>query len=90
MCVKDILIPIVLLFLIAIVTEKALKSVRVDRELLAEQLIALEHEKKLEEAKQKKLKRILQSHSDPAWIELVLIRELGLLPEGQIKLIFKS
>lgn len=30
----------------------------------------------------------INSESDPAWIELVLMHKLGLVPEGQIKVYF--
>ena len=32
----------------------------------------------------------LLSQSDPAWIELVLMKELGVVPENQIKVHFKN
>lgn len=34
------------------------------------------------------LQRQLQSQSDPAWIEMVLMRELGMVPSGQTKVVF--
>jgi hypothetical protein len=35
------------------------------------------------------LKLRIASQSDPAWIELVLLREMGVVPEGFIKVHFK-
>lgn len=32
----------------------------------------------------------INSQSDPAWIELTLMKELGLVPEGQQKIYFKD
>jgi hypothetical protein len=32
----------------------------------------------------------LASQNDPAWIEMVLMREMGVVPEGWIKVHFKS
>lgn len=30
----------------------------------------------------------IQSHDDPEWVELILMNKLGLIPEGQKKVIF--
>lgn len=30
----------------------------------------------------------INSQSDPAWVELMLMKNLGLVPEGQIKVFF--
>lgn len=50
-------------------------------EMEAEKLQALQTKEDLE------LK--LASQNDPAWIEMVLIRELGVVPEGFLKVHFK-
>lgn len=34
------------------------------------------------------LNRQINSQSDPAWVELVLMKGLGLVPEGQTKVLF--
>lgn len=39
-------------------------------------------------SQQESLHRQINSQSDPAWVELVLMRELGLVPEGQTKVLF--
>jgi len=39
-------------------------------------------------AKQEDLKLQIQSQRDPQWIELTLMKELGLVPERQIKVFF--
>jgi len=36
------------------------------------------------------LLRQIQSQSDPEWIELVLMKRLGLVPEGQTKVYFEK
>ena len=44
--------------------------------------------KKLALEKQKGLLRQINSQNDPAWIELMLMKEMGLVPEGQTKVFF--
>lgn len=39
-------------------------------------------------SRQEELQLQLQSQSDPAWIEVTLMRWLGLVPEGQTKVYF--
>jgi hypothetical protein len=39
---------------------------------------------------QEGLKKEIQSQNDPAWVELVLIRGLGLVPEGATKAYFSD
>ena len=51
-------------------------------------LECLEAEKILAMAEQEELLLQIQSQSDPAWVELVLKRNLGLVPEGQTKVYF--
>lgn len=48
----------------------------------------LEKEKALALAEQEELLLQIQSQSDPAWIEMVLKRNLGLVPGGQTKVYF--
>lgn len=40
--------------------------------------------------KKEDLQLRLQSQSDPAWIEMVLMKELGVVPENKIKVHFKK
>ena len=49
-------------------------------------------EKKREEKKEENKELLLQinSQSDPAWIEMILMRELGVVPEGKLKVHFTS
>lgn len=51
-------------------------------------LQTLEEEKAVALAQQDELLLQIQSQSDPAWIEMVLQRNLGLVPEGQSKVYF--
>jgi hypothetical protein len=39
---------------------------------------------------QEELLQQIESQSDPAWIELVLLREVGVVPEGFLKVHFKK
>ena len=39
---------------------------------------------------QEDLKRQINSQSDPEWVELVLMKGLGLTPEGQTKVLFTN
>lgn len=52
-------------------------------------LAALEKEKVLASEEQEELKLQIKSQSDPAWIEMVLMKGLGVVPEGQVKVYFK-
>lgn len=52
------------------------------------QLQILEQEKQAALERQQELLLETQSQSDPAWVEMVLKRNLGLVPEGQVKVYF--
>jgi len=47
-------------------------------------------EKQIALNQKEELRLRLQSQSDPAWIELVLMKELGVVPENKIKVHFKK
>ncbi|MBX7065992.1 MAG: hypothetical protein K1X28_02055 [Parachlamydiales bacterium] len=58
-----------------------------------------ELQNRLEEMEKEKLQALqmkedlqlrIASQNDPAWIEMVLIRELGVVPEGFLKVHFKK
>lgn len=49
----------------------------------------LEKEKLLVLEEQKELCLQIQSQNDPAWIELILKKNLGMVPEGQVKVYFE-
>lgn len=68
--------------------EQALKTKQEDFDQLNLQLTKLQDEKKQALLKQKDLEMHLNSQSDLAWIELTLMRELGVVPEGYQKVYF--
>jgi hypothetical protein len=57
---------------------------------LYHQLIELRETRRLAQAEHEKLLRHINSQSDPAWIELTLMKGLGLVPEGQTKVYFQK
>ena len=48
----------------------------------------LQHEKIHSLERHERLSMQINSQNDPSWVEMVLIKELGLTPEGQIKVHF--
>lgn len=57
---------------------------------LAFRVQELKKEKFLAIQEKNELDLRLHSESDPAWIEMVLMKELGVVPEGWIKIRFTS
>lgn len=57
---------------------------------LTQQLAALEVKLSDELALKEQLELELASGDDPAWIELMLMKHLGLTPKGAIKVIFSE
>lgn len=55
---------------------------------LQHQFNALQEEHKQLEEQNHLLKLRINSHSDPDWLELVLMRGMGLVPENQTKVYF--
>ncbi|MGE5196222.1 MAG: hypothetical protein ACM3JI_02705 [Anaerolineae bacterium] len=47
-------------------------------------------EKQKQEEEQHELLLELNSQSDPAWIQMVLMKGLGVVPEGQVKVYFQK
>lgn len=68
--------------------EEGLRSKNNALQALTAEYDQLQHEKAAEEAKKETLELQMSSQNDPAWVELVLMRELGLVPEGQQKVVF--
>lgn len=68
--------------------EASLRSRSAHFTSLSEQFASLQLEKKQALILQKELMEQNNSQSDPAWIELILMKELGLVPEGQKKVFF--
>ena len=50
----------------------------------------MEKEKLLACAEKEELRLKIASQSDPAWIEMILMRDLGVVPEGWLKVHFKK
>ncbi len=57
---------------------------------LQNRLGMIHNELQLASSEQEELLRQIHSQSDPAWIELVLMKRLGLVPEGQTKVYFEK
>ena len=57
---------------------------------LTRRLSELEKEKVLALNEQNDLKLQIESQSDPAWIQLTLMKGLGMVPDGQVKVYFKT
>ena len=55
---------------------------------LSNKLTSMEMEKQKALNIQEDLQLRMNSGSDPAWIELMLMKKLGVVPEGQIKVCF--
>lgn len=87
---KHLILPLILLLLCSIVTERSLKKIALEKEALDGALSSLLQEKNAALETQKMLQLTINSQSDPAWIELVLFRELGLVSEGDTKILFKT
>lgn len=65
------------------VIQKEINSFQKEADTLAEKI-------KLAKITQEELKLQIMSQSDPAWIELVLIKSLGLVPEGYTKIYYST
>lgn len=72
----------------AILYEQSLQQREEIYQQLNEQRRALQEDKQLALEKQERLLRQIHSQQDPAWIELTLMKELGLVPEGHKKVYF--
>ena len=57
---------------------------------LREKLQKLQWEKALSLQDQEDLLLQINSHNDPSWIEMTLMKRLGVVPEGQVKVYFKK
>lgn len=56
---------------------------------LQQKLQKLQWEKQLAEQDRQDLLLQISSQQDPAWIEMTLMKKLGVVPEGQLKVYFK-
>lgn len=71
-----------------IMLEQRLKILHNEREQLFQQYLFLIEEKEKALTLKENLKLQINSQSDPAWVELTLKKGLGLVPEGQTKVLF--
>lgn len=68
--------------------DRAIHFKTIEEKKLHNRLLTLSHEKEQALAKQEDLKLEIASQEDEAFIELTLMRRLGLVPEGQTKVYF--
>lgn len=57
---------------------------------LRERFESLIHETCLASAERDDLLLQIRSQNDPEWVELTLMRRVGLVPEGQVKVYFEK
>lgn len=67
-----------------------LKEKKLVLSILSSRLEEMKIEKLLALEKREDLNLRISSQNDPAWIEMVLIRDLGVVPEGFLKVHFKK
>ena len=63
---------------------------RRDHEQLLAKLMDLEKEKRRLGEEKEDLRLQVKSQNDPKWIEMTLMKGLGLVPEGQVKIYFEK
>lgn len=73
-----------------ILLEQGLKRRNEEFAKLSEYMDKLNMAKEVALKKQEELSIRINSESDPAWVELILMRGLGMVPEGQLKVFFKK
>jgi hypothetical protein len=80
----------VIAFLLAcsVIYEQGLKKRDILYQQLTEQWLSLQKEKEETLRHQQNLQLQINSQSDLAWVELTLMKGLGLVPEGQQKVYF--
>jgi hypothetical protein len=81
---------IAFIFLCAVLYFHAMREKDLSYLEMAARLRSLEKEKTSAFAEHEELLLQIQSQSDPAWVEMVLKRNLGVVPEGQVKVYFKQ
>jgi len=70
--------------------EKSTQKIDQESETLQEQLLELQVKMQSVSAEIENLKLQINSQSDPDWVEIVLMKELGVVPEGYKKLVFSK
>lgn len=78
------------LAIIYLLFEQGMEGRRAAQEEITSRLEHLEKEKQVALEEQEELLFQLKSEGDPAYVELVLMRRLGLVPEGQTKVYFQE
>ncbi len=80
---------VILFFLICLFAyDHAMKKRHQEETQLKKKLEDIRYEKSIAMEKQEELKLQIASQTDPAWIEMTLMKGLGLVPEGQKKVLF--
>ena len=74
----------------AIFYAHSMKTRDIALEELRYRMAEMEKQSRLALQEKEDLKLQIASQSDPAWIELVLLRQMGVVPEGFIKVHFKA
>lgn len=67
-----------------------MKEKRVAAKLLSMRLVEMENEKLYAMQKRDDLQLRIASQNDSSWIEMILMRDLGVVPEGFLKVHFKK
>ncbi len=80
----------VFLFACLIFYERSLQERELLYQKLTEQLAMLQADKQKALFTQQNLRMQIDSQNDPVWLELTLLRVLGLVPEDQQKIYFSS
>jgi hypothetical protein len=82
----------VILFMILCYTvyEQGMRSRNIQYRQLEQQFLDLQKDKNQSLSTQGDLALQINSQSDPAWVELTLMKGLGLVPEGHIKIFFNK
>lgn len=70
--------------------EKGFERIKSEYALLHEKYENLHNDRDKALSYQEELRLHLNSQNNPEWIELTLMKELGLIPQGQTKVIFKQ
>lgn len=78
-----------ILLLIFIITERSLERVQKEKDNLDEKLQAIKIQIAEQQRKNQKLLDQITSQSDDEAVMLILKKELGLLSEGEVKVLFK-
>lgn len=81
---------ILFILFVAIFYEREATHLYSSKQELIQKLHELESEKNSALLLQEELQLRTNSQNDPEWIELVLMKNLGLVPEGQQKIYIKS